>query len=76
MKSRLICALIPVVLGACASTEPATDTLPKEEKQYQTGSNLPKRENSGPVGNVQTVDPDALGDASRRGGGRGGKGGG
>ena len=76
MKARLLCTLIPFVLVACASTEPATDDLPKEQKQYQTGSNLPKRENSGQTSNVQVVDPEALGDASRRGAGRGGKGGG
>jgi hypothetical protein len=47
------------LLSACAATDDKAAPTQRDEKTVITGSNIPKRDNSG-VGKVQTVNPSAL----------------
>lgn len=52
MKQVIFAALL-LSLAACASVDSAKDTEPKEQKEYITGSNLPKRDRG--VGSGVTI---------------------
>jgi len=55
-------ALAALILGACATTEgPATERIPAAEREYATGSHMPRRAApSGTSGDVQTYNREAL----------------
>ena len=62
---KLICAAITMsgasLLSACATTESNDNWVSKDEKQYVTGSNLPKKDRS----SVTVISKEALEDAQR-----------
>ena len=39
--NRLLLAIVPIVLAACASTPDTQTSEPREAKYYRTGSNIP-----------------------------------
>ncbi len=51
--------LMATMAGGCASTASTTQDVPKEEKEYVTGSNLPRRDRS-IASEVKIVDPSAF----------------
>ena len=59
MHKHLLLALLPLVLGACASNSEPTTNAAREDRVYRTGSNLPARD---PVSSspTNTADPSAL----------------
>jgi len=54
---KMILAAILLSLAACASVESDKNAEPREQKEYVTGSNLPKRER-GAVSGVSIVKPE------------------
>ncbi len=56
----LLPLLAAPLLCACISTENMSPREPFVEREYPTGSNLPRRTNSSPSGDVSTMDRDAV----------------
>ena len=56
MKKLLLCA-VAALLGACAANQPTTSTEPTADKQYRTGSNIPRAERRG---DVKVMTPEEL----------------
>jgi len=56
----LLPLLAAPLLCACISTDNTSAKEPFVEREYPTGSNLPRRANSSPSGDVSTMDRDAL----------------
>ena len=44
MNKQLLVVVLPILLAACASTEPTPTSASREERVYRTGSNLPMRD--------------------------------
>lgn len=57
MKQVILAAALLSLLAACSPLETSKDDLPKEQKEYVTGSNLPKRDR-GVGSGVITVKPE------------------
>jgi PBP1b-binding outer membrane lipoprotein LpoB len=64
MKTTLAAILLALLVTACASDPKQASTEPREEKEYVTGSNLPRRDRRDPA--VSNVDPAAIQDAISR----------
>lgn len=58
MNKLILSAVLGCLLPGCASMEPAASQGTREEKQYVTGSNVPKKDR-GPSA-VTTVSKDAI----------------
>ena len=61
----LICVGAMVTLAGCASVDGREVAQAQEEKEYATGSNIPRR-NRTDNADVKTVDPQAIKDALDR----------
>jgi hypothetical protein len=57
MKHAILAAAALALLAGCAQTQTSKDEEPKEQKEYITGSNLPKRDR-GMGSGVVTVKPE------------------
>ena len=58
MNKLLLTTMLGCLLSGCASMEPAATATTREEKQYVTGSNVPKKDRSALA--VTTVSKDAI----------------
>ena len=58
MNKLLLTTLLACLLTGCASMEPAATATTREEKQYVTGSNVPKKDRN--TSAVTTVSKDAI----------------
>ena len=56
----LLPLLAAPLLCACVSMDNASEKEPFVEKEYPLGSNVPRRANSSPSGDVSTMDRDAI----------------
>ena len=65
MKSTLAALLFALLTTACASDPKQASTEPREDKDYVTGSNIPRREHRKDPA-VTNVDPAAVQDAMSR----------
>ena len=59
MARSFTAALVATALLAACATPSGSDTQPREEKEYRTGSNIPVRDRSAPS-SVRNVDPEAI----------------
>ena len=58
MNKLLLTTLLGCLFSGCASMEPAASGATREEKQYVTGSNVPKKDRNSSA--VTTVSKDAI----------------
>jgi len=58
MNKLLLTTLLGCLLSGCASMEPAATGAAREERQYVTGSNVPKKDRN--TSTVTTVSKDAI----------------
>ena len=63
---KILLSLMFVGCTGCAAPPPAGNSPPAEEKEYVTGSNIPRRDKSMPS-DVKVVDPSAIEDIRGRG---------
>jgi hypothetical protein len=61
-RSLLFCALAATgLLGGCASTETSTEpSVERVEREYTTGSNIPRKHKAGKADGVSTQDREAF----------------
>jgi hypothetical protein len=62
IKTTLVLSLMAsaMALGACATNEPAAATEQVSQREYPTGSNIPRKRDAGATDGVQTYDKEAL----------------
>ncbi|MEO8134318.1 MAG: hypothetical protein ABI831_10105 [Betaproteobacteria bacterium] len=68
MRTPLLSFLAASLLCACATTAETNNAPPKEEKNYVTGSNIPRKDSAGSYG-VESVSKAALEAQQRASGG-------
>jgi hypothetical protein len=69
VKSKLLALIVVGLISAgCAATdEKQVNSAPQEDKEYVTGSAIPKRDRSAKATGVKTADPAAILDSLNRG---------
>jgi hypothetical protein len=57
MKTRIALLMLPFVLTACATPDPSVQQERKPEREYVTGSNVPRK--NGDLGGVRVIPAEA-----------------